>query len=234
MEYLKVDGEYVFDINKIKANFTSLGLARTPFARTKIVGYNGQEQEVHMYVQIQSVGAGRVSHSEINFIDNHLRFDPYENPENTGEFILPKDILLTYKDSENKDVSHQFANTDNVSYQIKNQITGEFEPIEKITYNRFGHTLDSKYGASTGTLMLRVVLPDDNSCTTITIECLNRVIQSVQVANKKTLQNEESNLIEATYYIDPYDKETFTLPEYAYFSFGEGEYIEENVEVRLN
>ncbi len=232
-EYVEVDGKYVFDINKIKAQFTSLGLARTPFARTKIVGYNGQEQEVHMYVQIESVGAGRVSHSEINFIDNHLRFDPYENPENTGEFILPKDILLTYKDSENKDVSHQFANTDNISYEIKNQITGEFEPIEKITYNRFGHTLDSKYGESTSTLTLRVVLPDDNRCTTITIECLNRVIQSVQVANKKTLQNEESNLIEATYYIDPYDKETFTLPEYAYFSFGEGEYIEENVEVKI-
>lgn len=232
-EFAKDDNPNEFDINKIKEKFTSEGLTRTPFAKTEIVGYNNQRQEIHMYVQIEKLDSGRVTHDEFEFISNHLKFDPYADPDNTGEFILPKDIALTYKDSQNADVKHQFNANDNVTYEIKNQETGEFEPITKITYNRFGHTLNTKYGSSTSSLELRIILPDGNNKTTITVECLNRVIQSVKIENKKTLENEESNLIEATYYIDPYDKETFALPQYAYFSFGDMGYIERDVKVEI-
>lgn len=231
--FAKDDNPDEFDIEKIRAKFNSSGLARTAFAKSKVVGYNNQEQDIHMYVLIESVSSCEVSHPDINFVQNHARFDPYVNPDNTGQIVLPKDILITYKDSANKDVSHQFTTSDNISYEIQNTQTGEYEPIEAITYNRFGHTLDPKYGQPSATLLFRIILPDGNSSTSISIECLNRVIRNVKFLNKKTLENTASNLIEGTYFVDPYDKETFALPEYAYFSFGQDIYIEADVQRKI-
>ena len=223
-EFAKDDDSLAFDINKIKDAITSAGLSSTLFATNTIEGYNGETQEIKLYVSVRALYAGQISHEKYDIVSNNLLFDQYAI-EGDGTFVLPKDIKVTFGD-----VEYQFEEEDGLIYEIRNNNNkSEFTRIDEITYNNMGHTLSSDFGyGANESLYLRITLPDGNNSLRLILTFPYRVLDKVYYASKTT--DNSSVLVEGIYYIDPYDRLTFNLPTSAEFKYiGATNTISQNV-----
>ena len=217
-----------FDIEKIKADITSAGLNRTLLATNSIKGYNDETQEIRLFVEVNKLSYGQISHEKYDVSANDLVYDQYKYDGN-GTFVLPKDIKVSFGS-----ISYQFTETDNVKYEIRyKQDKANFEEITELTYNNKGHTLDAKYGYTANEeIILRVTLPDGNNGVLLVVSFPNREIEEVYYSSK-TGEN-SSALVNGIYYIDPYDRSTFALPTTAEFKYkGASEYLSQPVKWSL-
>ena len=206
-----------FDINKIKEAITSAGLNSTLLATNTITGYNGEVQEIRLYVSVRKLSAGQLSHEKYKIEGNNLLYDQYAL-DGEGTFVLPKDIKVTFGE-----VEYQFASTDSVVYELRNNNDkNTYVPIDAITYNNMGHTLSKEYGYGINdSLYLRVTLPDGNNSLRLIVTFPNRVLEKVYYTSKTSADS--SVQIEGIYYIDPYDRETFNIPTTAEFKYAGSE-----------
>lgn len=220
--------ETQFDIEKIKAHITSSGLNSTLFATNSIEGYNGEVQEIRLYVSVRQLRAGQISHNKYNISANYLVYDQYAL-DGDGTFTLPKDIKVTFGD-----VIYQFSESDDIVYELRHADDNDkYTTLTTVTYNNIGHTLSAEYGyEANDALYFRVTLPDGNNTLRLIVEFPNRVLEKVYYSSKTS--EGQSVLIEGIYYIDPYDRETFNVPSTASFKYnGSDEYVEQQIKWTL-
>ncbi len=203
-----------FSVQKLSDAITSEGLNPTLLATATISGYNNEKQTVNLYVRVQALTDGQTTHANYNIQDNNLLYDQYANDGN-GVFNLPKDIKVTFKSG----VSYQFNEDDNVKYEIRSKNAPyTYTEVTSLTYNNIGHTLSQEYGyEANDAIYLRVTLPDGNNDPRLIVTFPSRVLEHVSYSSKQSASS--SVLVSGVYYIDPYDRATFTLPTQASFKY---------------
>ena len=218
------DNPELFDVAKLEDAITSNGLNATLLATNKIVGYNGEEQEIRLFVEVTKLSAGQISHSDYVINGNNMTFDQYAN-SGEGKFVLPKDIKVTFGE-----VNYEFKEDSKprpIEYYIRNNVNKEeYTLITEIPYNNVGHTLSQEYGYGVNDpIYLKVALPDgnDNLRLIVTFPC--RVLEDVFYYSKTG--EGTSAIVNGIYYVDPYDRATFSLPTTAQFKYYE-KYVDEH------
>lgn len=222
--FAKADNPNQFDPQKLVENITYMGLNGVLFATSTVTGYNGEKQTIELRVKVNPLDSGgTVYNTKINLTGTNAVIDPYERPEDeNGILILPKDMTVRFGAFSPDQAIYTFAADSNTVFNIKNVVTGTFEPITQITYDKFGHTLGADYGGRNAQLEIKVILPDGNDSLTFKIEFLNRELESVYYTSRaiNTVSGSyESFDVMGKYYIDPYDASTFKLPKVAAFKF---------------
>ena len=210
-DFADANGE--IDVQKLSEAVTSAGLNPTLLATGTIRGYNEERQEIRLFIAVRQLSAGQISHKDYSISGNNMVFDQYLN-DGDGVFVLPKDIKVTFGD-----VAYQFANSDAVKYEIryKHDIT-VFAEINAITYNSKGHTLSAEYGyGANDEIYLRVTLPDGNKNLRLIVTFPCRTLKEVSYYSKTDAG--KNMLLSGVYYIDPYDRETFSIPTSAEFKY---------------
>lgn len=209
-----------FDLLKMVDNINYYGLARTLFATGTVTGYNGEKQPIKLYIQVQSLDSGgKVYNQSINLDGSLASIDPYLRPGNeNGVLVIPKDITVKFGEVGPNQAVFTFPADAAVFFQIRNVLTEEYVRVSELTYNKFGHTMGVEFGGPNARIFVNVILPDGNDSCSFEIEFLNRELQSVYYPNKANGVNQTA-FIEGRYYIDPYDKTTFTLPTFAEFKY---------------
>ena len=213
-----------FSLDKLSQAITSSGYDKTLLATSKIVGYGGEEQLIHLYVRVRTLSSGQISHKDYTIKSNELVYDQYV-VNGDGVFTLPKDIKVTFGE-----VFYEFGQDDNVRYEIRSKEEPYvYTPISELTYNNLGHTLSSEYGYSANDgIFLRITLPDGNDKLRLKVTFPNRKLEKVYYESK--VNAESTMLIDGVYYIDPYDSATFDIPAKASFKYeGSTQTVVQNV-----
>lgn len=214
-DFAKADNPDEFDTSILSARINSNGLSRTLFATGEVRGYNGETQEIRLYISVVRLSGGQISHPDYEIAERNLVYDQYGQGERNGTFNLPKDIKVTF--GTVNPITYTFAKNDNVKYSIKAKDSDTYTDITSITYNNKGHTLDTAiYGGPNEPLLLKITLPDGNDSLRLTVTFPNREIDKVSYAHATATGNK---YIEGRYYVDPYDRTTYTLPAQAGFTY---------------
>lgn len=200
-----------------------------PFATAEILMYDEKKQTIKLFIEVVELAGGAITHEQIDIDDNAIVIDPYIYNYH-GNFVLPKDITVTFKDEITGEIkaSYKFPQNADISYFIKN-LSGGFDPITNIPYTHTGHALSaSQYGEENDILNLYVTLPDGKEIN-FTVQFLSRELDKVYIENKATKEDGNGNLmdsrLEGYYYIDPYDSMTYQVPMSATFGFLKGDDI---------
>lgn len=210
-----------FSVQKLTEAITSAGLPATALATGRIMGYNGETQTVTLYLSVDMLSEPKITYSKLNISDNVVTFDPYLNTYYNSVLTLPKDITVSFGD-----IVYTFTSASAVSYEIcevENLLNTH--PITSIPYTKFGHAMGSVYGSPTDTIILKVTLPDGKSVN-LRVNFLSRELDSVEyfngVSGATYTEVQNNGYISGVYYIDPYDRSTYTLPGSAKFIFNDG------------
>lgn len=216
--FAKADNPDEFDLDVLSERINSNGLSKTLFATGRILGYNGEQQEITLYISVVTLSGGQISHADYDIKDRNLVYDQYGDGERTGIFELPKDITVTF--GTVNPVRYTFNSDADIKYYIKEKNSDTFNEITSIPYNNMGHTLDPElYGGPNESLLLKIVLPDGNDGLRLTVTIPNREIDKVSYAHSTS---SGVSYIEGRYYVDPYDRSTYTLPTEAGFIYKGG------------
>ena len=204
------DGSGSFDPALLRAAMTAKGYeSDDPIATARIQGYNGEFQTIELYLVVAPLLNGRISFDGYDVTDNSFPFDPYASTANNGIFVLPGTITVTFDGG----VSHTFA-AGEFTYAMDGAV------IDRVLYNNSAFVVGGKEYSS-DTLPITVTLTD-GTVITLSASFIDRS-EFVGISYPNTSNEGAQNAyIANTYYIDPYDRQTFTLPLEARFTFATG------------
>lgn len=216
------DGSGGFSAAKLREHFTSQGFeSDSPVATARIAGYNGEFQEIELYVVVSALAIDRVVFDGNTVINENGRFDfdfdPYGKFENSGVFVLPGSFEATFAGG----ITYTFG-AGSFSYNVAG-----VQNVERVLYNNASFVVDGKPyveedNKTAKDLDINIILPD-GATLTLTANFVSRnVLNQVSYTNSAN-NGALSAVIAGTYYIDPYDRNTYTLPTEALFSFSTGE-----------
>ncbi|MDR3186046.1 MAG: hypothetical protein LBU04_04480 [Christensenellaceae bacterium] len=222
-----IDGE--FNIEQIMYRLRNmLPSDRELIATMRIIMYNGAQQDIQLYIRIDKLSSPQISRTDVKFnSENELNLSLYAGFF-AGAYDLQKSTTITFASSAGTTVSHVF-NADEITYSIKT-IFDTWTSISSIPFDYRGHLLNTlEYGDKNSKLELNARLQDGlNIYLYVTIS--ESVLDYVEIENFGFDQSNnltpKTSYITDNYYIDPYNKNTFKLPQMVRAIFKNGSSIE--------
>jgi hypothetical protein len=208
------------------------GYPKTKIAQATIYGSGGDTQVISLYLTVNALinaeyNISQISVSHPNPGENYIYIDPYLHNFG-GNFVLPDNIVMVFNNGA------QSISMNKTAHNFYYEWNGA--PILSIPYNHLGHTLEAE---NANEIQVTLVLGDGNRVP-IDFYFQDRTLSEIFIPNKITTplpvdgEYTEGGVryvnLSRTYYIDPYDASTHTVPARIYIAFEQGENIYINVE----